>query len=70
MREALADAHLWVAEEMLLANDEAGGREHLLNSLRYGPSGRALRHLAVSLLPSGMQSGLRRTYRHLKEARA
>jgi glycosyltransferase involved in cell wall biosynthesis len=70
MRRTVADAHLWIAELMMMANDYPGAREHLINALRYRASGRALAQFSIACLPSAVRSALRATYRNLKAAAA
>jgi hypothetical protein len=68
LRLSLAEAHRWVAEEMLLAGDNQGGREHLRTCLRYRLGWRALGLLAVHTLPDQIRKGLRNAYRSFRHA--
>jgi glycosyltransferase involved in cell wall biosynthesis len=68
MRRTLADAHLWVAELMMMHGDYTGGREHLINALRYRISCRTLQQFVIVNLPLPVRNNLRTAYRNFKNA--
>ena len=70
IRRSVADAHLWVAELMMMSDDYTGAREHLINSLRYRITGRGLKQLIVANLPSALRDSLRTAYRSFKAVTA
>jgi GT2 family glycosyltransferase len=69
VREVLAEAHGWIAEEMFKAKDNAGVRHHAIRSL-----GRNMRQprlaclLGASLVPSAISTPLLKAYRNSKKA--
>jgi glycosyltransferase involved in cell wall biosynthesis len=64
----LAEAHRWIAEASLAANDRRQAIQHLAWSLRYDPrQPRLLGVLAAAALPSTMSGQLRNAYRTIKK---
>jgi glycosyltransferase involved in cell wall biosynthesis len=67
IRRILAGAHSWVGAEFAREGDFRRARRHLARSLAYRPwQPRVLAELALCLLPSGLDDGLRGAYRGLK----
>jgi glycosyltransferase involved in cell wall biosynthesis len=63
----LAEAHGWIGEASLAANERRQAVQHLAWSLRYNPKQpRLLGLMAVAALPSGVRGQVRSAYRTLK----
>ena len=71
VREVLAEAHGWIAEELFSAKDNAGVRHHAIKSLQNRISQpRQAFLLAVALVPNSISAPLLRAYRSSKKAAA
>ncbi|HEY2860286.1 MAG TPA: glycosyltransferase family 2 protein [Terracidiphilus sp.] len=67
IREVLAEAHGWLAEELFKSKDLAGAASHALRSLRHKPRQPRLAFLlGLSLVPPWVSQRLLNTFRYLK----
>ena len=67
VRETLAEAHGWIAEEMFRAKDYAGARQHAAKSLRYAiGQPRMFSLLGMSMMPRGVTDLILQAYRRVK----
>jgi GT2 family glycosyltransferase len=63
LREVIAEAHRWYAEELLLKNQAAEARPHFWKSLRLDPKVRTAGLLGMALLPEAARTGVRKVVR-------
>lgn len=69
VKNTLAEANEWVAEEKFKLDDHTGVRRHALRSLRSKPiNGRLCMLVSLSLLPRIFRTGLATTYREIKKS--
>jgi len=67
VRDVLAEAHGWIAEELLRVKDFTGVRRHAFTSLRYRlRQARQVSLLAMALLPQGVAGQILKSYHHSK----
>jgi hypothetical protein len=67
IRDVLAEAHGWIAEELLRVKDFAGVRRHAFISLRYQPrQTRQASLLAMAILPQAIAARVLKSYHRSK----
>jgi len=67
VRAVLSEAHAWLGACLVDSGEISAARQHLLTSMRYRPTARALYALGVSAIPPNLRPALRKCLRWLKQ---